>query len=158
MSPTNSKYNIHSICFINLLRIKINYHTMVQLLYIKYCIYIFISSYLSLVAFAPGIINVSFGSESITTSGNNKFETHFFQNISRIFKSVSITGFKTSQSAFICSKKSTMLCLFQRVIRNRCKIDTNRASIINRGSSSYYKLGQNYYKFGQLLQVGTELL
>ena len=81
----------------------------------------------------------------------------FFQNFSRIFKSVSITGFKTSHRAFTCSKKSSMLYLFQRVIRNRCKIDTNRASITNwgniitnQGSSSCYKSGQF-----QLLQIGA---
>ena len=53
-----------------------------------------------------------------------------------------------------------MLYLFQRVIRNRCKIDTNRASITNWGkiitnwgSSSCYKSGQF-----QLLQIGAKLL
>ena len=103
---------------------------------------------------------MSFQSASVTTSGNNELETDFFQNFSRIFKSVSITGFETFHTAFTCSKKSSMLYLFQRVIRNRCKIDTNRASITNwgkiitnRGSSSCYKSGQF-----QLLQIGAELL
>ena len=67
-------------------------------------------------------------------------------------KSVSITGFKTSHTAFTCSKESSMLYLFQRVIRNRCEIDTNRASITNLGKS-YYKSGQF-----QLLQIGAKLL
>ena len=44
LSPTNSKYNIHSIYFIKLLRMKMNYHRMVRLLYIKCRIYIFIFS------------------------------------------------------------------------------------------------------------------
>ena len=60
-----------------------------------------------------------------------------------------------------------------KVIRNRCKIDTNQAGITNWGkiitnwgSSSYYKSGQNYYKLGQnycksgqvgqLLQINAE--
>ena len=103
---------------------------------------------------------MSFQSASVTTSGNNELETDFFQNFSRIFKNVSITGFETFHTAFTCSKKSSMLYLFQRVIRNRCKIDTNRASITNwgkiitsRGSSSCYKSGQF-----QLLQIGAKLL
>ena len=55
----------------------------------------------------------------------------------------------TSHTAFTCSKKSIILYLCQRVIGNRYKIDTNRASITNwgkiitnRGSSSCYKSGQ----------------
>ena len=110
--------------------------------------------------FLTGITNMSFQSASVTTSGNNELETDFFQNFSRIFKSVSITGFETFHTAFTCSKKSSMLYLFQRVIRNRCKIDTNQASITNwgkiitsRGSSSCYKSGQF-----QLLQIGAKLL
>ena len=62
---------------------------------------------------------MSFESESVTTCGNNKIETNIFQKFSGIFKSVSIAGFKTSHTAFTCSKKSCMLCLFQRVIRNK---------------------------------------
>ena len=123
--------------------------------------YLFIAeNALLLVAFVTGITNMSFESESVTTCGNNKFETNFFQNFSRIFKSVSIMVFKTLHIAFTCSKKSSMLYLFQRVIRNRCKIDTNRASITNldksitnRGSSSCYKSGQF-----QLSQIETKLL
>ena len=110
--------------------------------------YLFIAeNALSLVAFVTGITDMSFERESITTCGNNKFETNFSQNFSKIFKSVSVTGFKTSHTAFTCSKKSSMLYLFQRVIRNRCKIDTNRASLI----------GANYYKSRQLqlLQIGA---
>ena len=88
---------------------------------------------------------MSFESAGVTTCGNNEFETDFFQNFSRIFKSVSITGFKALHTTFTSSKKSSMLYLFQRVIKNRCKIDTNRASITNWGKiitnwNSYYKL------------------
>ena len=111
-------------------------------------------------AFVTGITNMSFESASVTTCGNNEFETDFFQNFSRIFKSVSITGFKALHTTFTSSKKSSMLYLFQRVIKNRCKIDTNRASITNwgkiitnRGSSSCYKSGQFY-----LLQIGAKFL
>ena len=84
---------------------------------------------LSLLAFVTGITNMNFESERGITYGNNKFERNFFHNYSRIFKSVSITDFKTSHTAFTCSKKSITLHLFQRVIRNRCKIDTSRANI-----------------------------
>ena len=122
------------------------------------CFYLFIvENTLLLVAFVTGITNMSFESKSITTCGNNKFETIFLQNFSRIFKSVSITGFKTSHTAFTCIKKSSMLYLFQRVIRNWSKIDTNWVSITNwgkiitnLGSSICYNSGQF-----QLLQIRT---
>ena len=125
--------------------------------------YLFIAeNALSQVAFVTGITNMSFESESVTTCGNNKFETTFFQNFYRIFKSVLITGFKTSHTVFTCSKKSSMLCLFQRVIRNRCKIDTNRASITNWGkvitnwgSSSRYKSGKIITNWGRYYKVGA---
>ena len=90
-----------------------------------------------------------------------------FKTFLEFFKSVSIRVFKTSHTTFPCSKKSSMLYLFQRVIRNRCKIDTNRASITNwgkiitnRGSSSCCKSGQfQLLQIGaKLLQIGTELL
>ena len=130
--------------------------------HIRFCLFI-AENALSLVAFITGITNISFESESVTTCGDNKFKTIFFQNFSRIFKSVSITGFKTSHTAFTCCKKSSMLYLFQRVIRNRCKIDTNRASMTNRGKiitswDSHYKSGQNYYKSGQVLQIGAIII
>ena len=128
--------------------------------YLRFYLFI-VENALLLVAFVTGINNMSFESESVTTCGNNEFETNFFQNFSRIFKSVSITGFKTLHAAFTCSKKSSMLYLFQRVIRNRCKIDTNRASITN-WSKSIINWGRiitnrgRYYKLGQLLQIGAE--
>ena len=130
--------------------------------------YLFIAeNALSLVAFVTGITDMSFERESITTCGNNKFETNFSQNFSKIFKSVSVTGFKTSHTAFTCSKKSSMLYLFQRVIRNRCKIDTNRASLTNWGkllqiaaTPVVTNRGNSYYKSGpfHLLQIGAKLL
>ena len=84
----------------------------------------------------------------------------FFQNFSRIFKSVSITSFQTLHPAFIWLLKSSVLYLCQRVFKNRYKIDTNRVSIANwgkiiknRGSSSCCKSGQF-----QLFQIGPKLL
>ena len=159
-NTTESKFNIYSIFFFNLLCMKMNYHTMVWLLYIKCCIcfsLFIVGNTLLPVAFVTSITNMSFESKSVTTCGNNKFETIFLQNFSRIFKSVSITGFKTSHTAFTCIKKSSMLYLFQRVIRNWSKIDTNWVSITNwgkiitnLGSSICYNSGQF-----QLLQIRT---
>ena len=107
----------------------------------------------------PRLSNISFESESVNTCGKNKFETIFFQNFSRIFKSVSMTGFKTSHTAFTCSKKSSMLQLFQRVIRNWCKIDTNRGSITNWGKIITNRDSFNCFKSGQqLLQIGSVLV
>ena len=90
---------------------------------------------------------MSFESESVSSCGNNKSETNSFQSFSRNFKSVSITGFKTLLTAFNCSKKSSMLYLFQRVIEVGARLI----------QIEYYKLGQNYYKSGQLqlLQIGA---
>ena len=139
--------------------------------------YLFIAeNALSLEAIVTGITNMSFESESVNTCGNNNFETIFFQNFSRIFKSVWIMGFKTSHTTFTCSKKSSMLYLIQRVTRNRCKAESmyyelgqnyyksrqlqllqiGTIVITNRGNSSYYKSEQSYYKLGKLLQIGAE--
>ena len=73
-----------------------------EVLYI--CFYVFIpENSLSLASFVIGITTMGFESEMVTTCGKNKFKTNFFQNFSRIFKSVSITGFKTLYTPFTCS-------------------------------------------------------
>ena len=89
-------------------------------------------------------------------------------NLRQIFFKTFLELSKTFQSRVSkpCTQLSfavkNLVCFiyFQRVIRNRCKIDTNRASITNwgkiitnRSSSSCYKSGQF-----QLLQIGAELL
>ena len=111
---------------------------------------------------------MSFERKSVTTCGNNKVETNFFKNFSRIFKNVSITVSKhciqlsfgvKNLVCFIYFKElleiDARLIQIEQVLQIGAKLLQIGAApvVTNRGSSSYYKLGQNYYKSGQVLQI-----
>ena len=73
-------------------------------------------------------------SESITTCGNNKFKLinlinkfNFFKLFLEFSKAFQPQVSKHRHTASTCSKKSSMFYFFQRVIRNRYKMDFFRA-------------------------------
>ena len=113
-------------------------------------------------AFVTGITNMSFERESVSSCGNNKFGTNSFQSFSRNFKSVSVTGFKTLHTAFSCSKKSSMLYLFQRVIEVGARLIQIEqvlqigAKLLQIGAVPIVtNRGNSYTKSGQVLQIGA---
>ena len=105
---------------------------------------------------------------SVTICVNNKFEINFFQNLSRIFKGISVKGFKTLHTVFTRSKKSSMLYFKYLLeiggrlvqIEQALQIGTKllqigAAPVVTNQGNIYYKLKQNYYKLGQLLQIAA---
>ena len=114
--------------------------------------YLFIAqNALSLVTFVTGITNMSFGSESITTCVNNKFQSNIFQNFSRIFKSISVKGV-----CFISLKE--LLEIGARFIQMEQVLKIGAKLLQIRAAPVVTNWGNSYYKLGQLLKIGTDLL